>query len=128
MLNVDYKILAKALANRFKLILPDIIDKDQTGFMKGRNISTNIRKFMEIIEYCDTTQIAAIAMSVDFEKCFDLLEHNSILNIMKLFNFGPNFINMINMLFRNFESCIQCNGHISTFFPITRSTFQGSPI
>lgn len=128
MLNVDYKIVAKALANRLKMVLPDIIDKDQTGFMKGRNIATNIRKYMEIIEYCDTLQFPAMAMSVDFEKCFDMLEHDAIFNIMKLFNFGDNFINMIRTLFLNFDSCIQCNGHVSNFFPITRSTFQGSPI
>lgn len=128
MLNVDYKIVAKALASRMKTVLPDVIDKDQTGFMRGRNISTNIRKYMEVIEYCKITKTPAIAMSIDFEKCFDLLEHESILQIMHLYNFGPKFINMVRMLFTQFQSCIQSNGHISEFFPITRSTFQGSPI
>lgn len=42
MLNVDFKIYSKALANRMKRVLPTIISEDQTGFMKGRNIATNI--------------------------------------------------------------------------------------
>lgn len=49
MLNCDYKILAKALALRLQPILPSIISEDQTGFMKGRNIATNIRETIEAV-------------------------------------------------------------------------------
>ena len=38
MLNNDYKIITKALANRMKSVLDTIINMDQTGFMKGRYI------------------------------------------------------------------------------------------
>ena len=36
LLNVDYKLLAKALAHRLEIILPSIISPDQTGFIKKR--------------------------------------------------------------------------------------------
>ena len=45
-LNVNYKIIASALANRFRNVLPSIIDKDQTGFMKGRFIGDNTRLYI----------------------------------------------------------------------------------
>ena len=40
LLNSDYKIAAKA--NRFKQVLPNLIDNDRTGFLKGRFIGENI--------------------------------------------------------------------------------------
>ena len=38
LLNSDYKIAAKAIANRLQNVLPKLIDSDQTGFFKGRFI------------------------------------------------------------------------------------------
>lgn len=67
-------------------------------------------------------------MSVDYEKCFDRIHHESIWQAMKQFNFGNKFIEMVKTLFCEFESCIVSSGHISSFFPITRSVHQGSPI
>ena len=38
LLNIDYKILSKALAKRMEQHLPKLIQSDQTGFVKGRCI------------------------------------------------------------------------------------------
>ena len=50
LLNVDYKILAKALAKRIELKLPKLIHSDQTGFVKGRFIGQNVRLLNDIME------------------------------------------------------------------------------
>lgn len=51
MLNCDYKIVAKALASKLQTVLPSFIAEEQTGFMSSRNIATNIRRVIEVIEY-----------------------------------------------------------------------------
>jgi len=51
LLNCDYKIAAKAIVNRFKQVLPNLIDNDQTGFLKGKFIGVNMRVIASIIKY-----------------------------------------------------------------------------
>ena len=48
LLNIDYKILTKALAKRIEKYLPKLINSDQTGFVKGRYIGQNIRLLNDI--------------------------------------------------------------------------------
>ena len=41
-MNVDYKLLAFALANRLQNVIGEIIDPDQVAYINGRFIGTNI--------------------------------------------------------------------------------------
>ena len=49
LLNTDYKILAHALANRLKKVIPKLVHTDQSGYIKGRTISTNIRLIQDVL-------------------------------------------------------------------------------
>ncbi len=44
LLQTDYKIVAKLLAEKLQNVLPSIIHEDQSGYLKGRYIGQNIRK------------------------------------------------------------------------------------
>ena len=74
LLNCDYKIAAKSIANRVKKVLPKIINNDQTGFLKNRAIGENIRLIDSIIKYTNTKQMPGLLLFIDFEKAFDSLE------------------------------------------------------
>ena len=43
LINVDGKIMSKAIANRIKNVLPDIINPNQTGYIKERYIGQSDR-------------------------------------------------------------------------------------
>ena len=91
LLNLDYKILSKILAKRLEQFLPNLIHSDQTGFVRGRYISQNIRLLNDTMDFSNNKQFPGILLFVDFEKAFDTLEWNFISKTLEAFNFGPNF-------------------------------------
>ena len=92
MLNLDYKVLAKLLATQLKLVMPDIVKSEQTGFMENRQLHDNVRKMTDIIVHVNQTKKRAVIVSIDFEKCFDRIEHASIFAALKFFGFPEIFV------------------------------------
>ena len=74
LLNCDYKIASKVIASRLKVDLQNLIDNDQTGFLKGRSIAENICLINNVISYTETKIIPGLLLFVDFEKAFDTIE------------------------------------------------------
>jgi len=88
LLNVDFKIAAKAIAKRLESILPNLIHPDQTGFVKARYIGENIRLISDIMEYTRLQKIPGILVSLAFHKAFDSIEWPFIMKTLEYFNFG----------------------------------------
>ena len=74
LLNTDYKILAKTLANRLHKVITKIIADDHVGYIKGWYIGENIRKIFDILNYTEEDDIDAIIALIDFEKAFDSMK------------------------------------------------------
>ena len=65
-LNSDYKIAARAIANRFKHVLPNLIDYDQIDLLKGRFIGEKIRLFDSSTNYKALKNIPDLPLFLDF--------------------------------------------------------------
>lgn len=125
LMNVDYKIYSKALSLRLKEVLPHLIHQDQSGFMAGRDISFNIRRTLDIIQFANNTQLQALILQIDCEKAFDSLETDIVLEVLDEYGFGKQFIDYVRILFEGAFSCIINNGWKSKYFYPTRSVKQG---
>ena len=128
LLNCDYKIAAKAIANRIKSVIPKLINNDQTGFLKGRFIGENIRLIDNIMNYVSKKNIPGLLLFIDFEKAFDSLEWSFIERTLQYFGFGSSLINWFQTFYKNIESCVQNNGWASCFFQLQRGVRQGFPL
>ena len=128
LLNVDYKVLAKALANRLIKFLPQLIDEDQTGYVKKRFIGNNIRIIEDIMIYTRRNKISGILLSVDFEKAFDSVNWNSLAWCLEAFNFGPKFRSYVITLYQDISTTVLNNGHTSKWFHLERGVMRGCPL
>ena len=128
LLNTDYKIAAKSIANRIKLALPNLINHDQTGFLKRRFIGENIRLIDCIIQYATERNIPGLLLFINFEKAFDSLEWSFIYDTLRSYGFGALSIKWVKTLYSHTESCTLNNGWASNFFfEIQRGVRQGCP-
>ena len=74
LLNTDYKIATKCIAKRLAKVLPKLINRDQTGYVKNRFIGKNIRLISDVIESYEEKNLPGMLLFIDFEKAFDSLK------------------------------------------------------
>ena len=103
LLNIDYKIVSKAIAKRLEAVLPTIVHTDKTGFIKGQYIGENIRLINDVMEYTKIENKGGILTSLDFKKAFDSLEWPLIHKTLETFNFGNSLMKWVTILFQHRE-------------------------
>ena len=128
LLDCDYKIASKAIASRLKFVLSDLIDHDQTGFLKGRSIAENICLINNVISYTHLKDIPGLLLFIAFEKAFDTIEWNFVRKVLEHFGFGCSLINWVNLFYSDIQSCIINNGWSGGFFGLGRGVRQGCPL
>ena len=57
-------------------MLDELINRDQTGFIKGRSIVENIRVIYDIMKLTEEKQIPGLILLIDFEKALNSLSWN----------------------------------------------------
>ena len=127
LLNSDYKIIEKCVANRMLTAMDYIINCDQRGFLPNRRIATGIRKVYDAIMYAHNEDKPGIIVNIDFSKAFDKLEMTAIEQSMRFFGFADLLIEWIKTLYHNFALNVQNNGMFSENIKVTRSVHQGAP-
>ena len=78
--------------------------------------------------YTTEQQLDALIAQIDFEKAFDSIEWPFLINTLKSFNFGEEFITWITLLYTDIKSCVGNNGYYSNYFKLSCSIRQGCPI
>ena len=125
LLNTDYKIIEKTIADKMLPALEHIICEDQRGFMKDRRISVNIRKMLDIMHHAQKEDLEAVIVSLDFVKCFDKCSFSILHGSLDYFGFGQVVKQWTKILYDDFTVKIQNNGYFSEPIPIKKGVHQG---
>ncbi len=70
-LNMDYKLFVSVLPKRLELIMLELINSDQTGFIRSRQTQDNIRQTLQISNHIQDSNLQAVLPSLDAENAFD---------------------------------------------------------
>uniref|UniRef100_A0A670I215 Reverse transcriptase domain-containing protein n=1 Tax=Podarcis muralis TaxID=64176 RepID=A0A670I215_PODMU len=129
LLNVDYKIFADILANRFKKVLNEVIHTDQTGFLPGRHLSANTRNIIDILELLQTNiNTKAVLIFIDAEKAFDNISWKFMRKNLEGMGVGRGFENGIEAIYSEQKAKLIVNNVVTEEFKIEKGTRQGCPI
>ncbi len=128
LLNTDYKLITKMIVKRLETCLPLLVNPDQTGFIINRLSTNNLRRLFNIIYLANKNKIPSIAVSLDAEKAFDMVEWPYLFCVLKKFGFGAGFIDLIKSLYRSPQARVISNGIISDSFQLYRGNRQGDPV
>ena len=96
LLEIPRKIITKAMTNRLKKILikESIISENQFCH-PGRLIHENVLTLKTIVDFSIERKKELHGIFLDFEKAFDRVSHEYLIEILKKRGFGEKFINII---------------------------------
>ena len=128
MLNVDYKIVTKLIANRLKQLLPLFISPEQFCGVPGRSITNCNTIVRDVIYYANNEEMSVALINLDWSKAFDRVSLDFLFKVLEKLGFSNDFIDIIKMLYMDARSLLCINGKLSESFPIMRSVRQGCPL
>ena len=128
LLNSDKKLFAKTLALRLDNILPKLVHPDQTGFVKNRLATDNVRRLLHVISSATNSTLTPSVVSIDGAQAFDRLEWKFLWFTLKRMGFGSQFLNMLNTLYNTPYAQVLTGSHFSSLIPVSRGSPQGCPV
>ncbi|GJX12723.1 putative RNA-directed DNA polymerase [Tanacetum coccineum] len=123
-----YKVLSKLFASRLSQVIHKLISPNQTAFLKGRQILDGTLVANEIVNFAKNEGISLLHFKVDFEKAFDSVNWNFLMDIMAQMNFGPKWCRWIFSCLTFTSVSVLINGSPSKEFKMKRGLRQGDPL
>lgn len=108
-------VMAKALANRLKLILVDIISENQNAFVAGRHITDSIVLAYEVNHYLKrrrTVKIGHVALKLDISKVYDKLEWSFVEGMLRNLGFYESWIELMMLCVKSVKFKVSFNDEL----------------
>ncbi|GJY18718.1 RNA-directed DNA polymerase, eukaryota [Tanacetum coccineum] len=123
-----YKIIAKILAIRLSLVMPDLISDVQSAFVSNRQILDGPFILNELLSWCMYKKVNAMIFKVDFEKAFDFVRWDYLNDVLNSFGFGAKWRIWIRGCLNSAKGSVLVNGSPASEFHFYKGLKQGDPL
>ena len=102
-LNVDAKIISKALSKRLKNILPSLISDNQSAYVDGRFITEGGSLIADVLQTTVVLKLSGMLVTIEIQKAFDSVNNQFLTSALKRHGFSKTFIKRVKTLLNNQE-------------------------
>lgn len=103
-------------------MLDKIIHSDQTGFIGGRQLYSNLCWVYDVMYLPGSIDVPEAIITLDAHKPFGRMEHGYLLSALKHFGFGPSFCSWVNLLYTCPQAVVRTKNNMSKYFSLFRGT------
>ncbi|XP_074318047.1 uncharacterized protein LOC141654831 [Silene latifolia] len=127
--NTIYKCIAKLLCNRLGDVLPELVNINQGGFIKGRNIVENVLICQDLVRlYNRKAASPCCLIKIDLRNAYDSVEWDFLYQMLIAMKFPQKFIGWIMNCVTTPTYSLSLNGNSFGFFKGKRGLRQGDPL
>jgi retron-type reverse transcriptase len=105
-----------------------VVHQNQYGFIKNRSIQDCLARSFEYLHIYHKSKKEMIMLKLDFEKAFDKIEHEIIIQIMRHKSFPNKWVDWINGILKSGTSSVLLNGTPEKDFHYRRGVRHGDPL
>jgi hypothetical protein len=107
LLNTDYTLTNRGLANRITAVISMIIFSDHSFCVPGRSVHTNLHLIRDAMAYTNTDNIPLAVISLDQSSPYDCVEHNYSKLVLHKYGFGPRYTSCIKAVCKGAQGLIK---------------------
>lgn len=112
--NVIMKIVTKTITNRMNMIFPELIDEEQSAFVKGRLFADNALIALECFHWMKKKKKKGkkgmMTLKLDMFKAYDRVEWDFVIGVLKTMGFPDSMVQVISRCIKSATYQVLLNG------------------
>ena len=123
-----YKVLAKILANRLRVVIGRVVSDSQSAFVKRKQILDGILVANEAVDKARRLKKDMLLFNVDFEKAYNSVDLSYLDMVIQRMNFPTLWRKWMSECVGTTTISVLVNGCPTEEFPMERGLRQGDPL